>query len=337
MSTASCDHSQFVLLPHLQPRLLTTQILDALITNAGRRFQRSFADEPLLERLRVAATSPTTDPDVRARLKELFASWAREYKDQPGLQGIAVLHKQFPQRRKAVAKATSTTAVSPTHAVLPHLTSGASSSSASSSHPTPAAAASSESSWRSHRKSKSKSSKSTFNLEKEKPALNQCLASSSVASTNLMNSLKLINRERERPSEKSQTVERFETCKTLRRELQRYIQHIESEQWLGSLIHAHEEITTAMALYEEFDKPIDEDSDSEDEDWDVVNRVDDLRVSDEDAGSPSLPPRPTKGKGQEWDEEDEEDDPNDPFGNQYEVVESEETQDKPDARPGMTW
>jgi hypothetical protein len=76
---------------HRQLRALT--ILDGLIQNAGARFQRAFADEMLLERLRICGTSDLTDPLVRDKCKELFRSWAAEYKNVRGLEQIASLYK----------------------------------------------------------------------------------------------------------------------------------------------------------------------------------------------------------------------------------------------------
>jgi hypothetical protein len=76
---------------HRQIRALT--ILDGLIQNAGARFQRTFADEMLLERLRICGTSDLTDPLVRDKCKELFRSWAAEYKNVRGLEQIASLYK----------------------------------------------------------------------------------------------------------------------------------------------------------------------------------------------------------------------------------------------------
>ena len=117
-----------------------------------------------------------------------------------------------------------------------------------------------------------------FNLEMEKPQLLQIIASSSVASTNLLNTLKHINRERERVSENQEALNRFETCKLLRRQILRYIQHIESEQWLGSLIHANDELVNALMSFEVLDKSVDDDSDSEEEmggedKWDEDNEA----------------------------------------------------------------
>lgn len=76
-------------------------------------------------------------------------------------------------------------------------------------------------------KSKKSSSKSKkhrpFNLEAEKDQMTRTIAEASIASTNLMNTLQSINREKERISENSTAVERFEKCKMLRRNILRYV------------------------------------------------------------------------------------------------------------------
>lgn len=73
---------------HRQLRALT--LLDGLISNAGPRFQRTFVDEPLLERLRVCGTSNLSDPAVKKKCRELFISWS-QYSKTPGLERIARL------------------------------------------------------------------------------------------------------------------------------------------------------------------------------------------------------------------------------------------------------
>ncbi len=62
-----------------------------------------------------------------------------------------------------------------------------------------------------------------FNLEAEKEQLKTTIAESSMAATDLLNALQSINRERERISENRVTVQRFETCKLLRRKILRYV------------------------------------------------------------------------------------------------------------------
>ena len=76
---------------HRQLRALA--LLDGLIQNAGSRFQRTFADEMLLERLRVCGTADLSDPLVKDKCKVLFRQWASEYKNVRGLEQIAALYK----------------------------------------------------------------------------------------------------------------------------------------------------------------------------------------------------------------------------------------------------
>jgi hypothetical protein len=104
-----------------------------------------------------------------------------------------------------------------------------------------------------------------FNLEAEKEQMKSHIADALIASTNLANVLQSINRETERISENQIAVHRFEMCKQLRRKILRYIHHVESEQYLGSLLHANDELVTALMTFEQLDRSIDADSDSDDE------------------------------------------------------------------------
>ncbi|KAI0849758.1 hypothetical protein F5Y00DRAFT_49838 [Daldinia vernicosa] len=284
---------------HRQLRALV--LLDGLIQNAGPRFQRTFIDEPLLERLRVCGTSDLSDPDVKKKCSELFRGWATEYKNTPGLERIAMLYKELPRRKQVVTQAKSKvlreteqdpfrdsedeaeqTPASPTSP------SQASSSRQPVAFPQPTQTVQSFSHVKSSSgsgsgsffssstkdkdkdkkkkdKEKSKGKHKPFNLEAEKDAMKVAIAESSLAATNLTNALQSINRERERISENPSAVQRFETCKKLRRKILRYIHHVEDEQWLGGLLHANDELVVALMTYEQLDRSIDADSDSEDE------------------------------------------------------------------------
>ncbi|KAL8877429.1 MAG: hypothetical protein Q9198_004556 [Flavoplaca austrocitrina] len=349
---------------HKQLRALT--ILDGLIENAGPRFQRAFADEPLLERLRVAATDSLSDPEVKKKCSVLFRQWAASYSQTPGMERIANLHKQLPQRKKAPRQESSrvlkesepgenedplghSVSVSGGGGPMQNLrtpsTSAAITASSSNGRPslTPYGQAS-----KSHKKSKAHKA---FNLEKEKPQMLQTIASSSVASTNLMNSLKLINRESKRVSEDPETVNRFETCKLLRRQVLRYIQYVESEQWLGSLIHANETLVEALMAFEVLDKNLEDDSDSDAEsevnEWDS----DEAEAAKKKKGKslqqgfaglslgqnmPGPPSVMVNGKdrrvnSESEDEEEVSGDEDNPFGDINAVSTPKEE------RPGMTW
>ncbi|GAW14242.1 hypothetical protein ANO14919_036410 [Xylariales sp. No.14919] len=277
---------------HRQIRALV--LLDGLIQNAGPRFQRTFIDEPLLERLRVCGTSDLSDPDVRKKCSELFRSWAVEYKNTPGLERVARLYKELPRRKQVVTQDKSKVlreteqdpfrdsedeAEQPKSSPPPQ-TSHASSSRPPVPYPQPAQTIQSYSHTRSSsgsgsffsgsskdkkKKDKNKKKPKPFKLEAEKESMKAAIAESSIAATNLNNALQSINREKERISENSVAVGRFEICKRLRRKILRYIQYVEDEQWLGGLLHANDELVVALMTFEQLDRSIDADSDSEDE------------------------------------------------------------------------
>lgn len=237
---------------HRQLRALA--ILDGLMQNAGSRFQKTFTDEALLERLRVLATDPVTDPEVKARCQTLFGQWAMAYRDTPGMSRVVSLYNELPQRKKPRPQQQSTALKesepepareSRRPSLRDQLSAGAGATSSR------------------HKKDRWRGK--PFNPDKEKPQLLQALASSSIASTNLMNALKRVNRETHRVSEDRDVIENFETCKTLRRQILRYIQHVESEEWLGGLIHANEELVSALMAFEVLDKSVEHDSDSDED------------------------------------------------------------------------
>ncbi|KAF2649015.1 hypothetical protein K491DRAFT_698472 [Lophiostoma macrostomum CBS 122681] len=261
---------------HRQLRALI--ILDGLLQNAGSRFQRSFADEPLLERLRLLAKDDMVDAEVRQKVNVLFRQWAVAYKGTPGLERIATLYKQLPNTRRPQphqsrvvrendAEAARENDNSPPHspvaarrspppAQFPQASSSTGRTVALGAAPLP-----SSSIFKRDKKTKNK----PFNLEKEKHTLLETIASASVASTNLANALQLINREQQRVSENPEVMSRFEQTKRIRRQILRYIQLVESDQYLGSLLSANDELVKALMNFEIMDKSIDDDSDSETE------------------------------------------------------------------------
>ncbi|KAK3384229.1 hypothetical protein B0T24DRAFT_646238 [Lasiosphaeria ovina] len=274
---------------HRQLRALT--LLDGLIQNAGPRFQRTFADEPLLERLRFCATADLSDPDVKKKCAVLFRSWAAEYKSTRGMERVASLYKELPRRKHAVtqerSKVLKETANPFGDDEDEEERNPAGPSQPSPAQPSPASRRMASVSGApffgpqvtgqvesfSHvgkdKKKKEKDKKNKkhkpFNLEAEKEQMKAHIAEASIAATNLTNTLQTINREKERISENQLALERFETCKQLRRKILRYIHHVDSEQWLGGLLHANDELVTALMTFEQLDRSIDADSDSDDD------------------------------------------------------------------------
>ncbi|UPX20360.1 uncharacterized protein EKO05_0010594 [Ascochyta rabiei] len=288
---------------HRQIRALV--ILDALIQNAGSRFQKAFADEPLLERLRILARDEAVDVDVRKRVNVLFRQWAVAYKGTPGLERIAALHKELPRksrpqpqqsriiREQDAEAAREREEHSPQPAPQPRRPDPPHTSSSSS---RPVALGSTTSSGGSSLFSRSKKDKKTpkgqkFNLEREKGQMLETMASANVASANLLNGLQLINREQQRVSENPEVMRRFETCKQLRRQILRYIHLVESEQYIGGLLNANDELVKGLMAFEIMDKSIDDDDSDSEEESDITQaKLASLEMQEE--APPAKPPRP---------------------------------------------
>lgn len=283
---------------HRQLRALV--LLDGLIQNAGPRFQRTFADEPLLERLRVCGTSDLSDPDVKKKCSDLYRSWARQYKNTPGLDRVARLYNELPKRKQVVTQDRSKVIRETENPFgddehdhdqrqQQSLPSSSRAPPALSTPPATSQITSFSSVTKPSKNKEKKSSRSAkhrpFDLDAEKDQMKVTIAESSIAATNLSNALQSINREKERISENALAVAHFETCKQLRRKILRYvsrlslssssrhvqlrtclqIHHVESELWLGSLLHANDELVMALMTFEQLDRSIDADSDSDDE------------------------------------------------------------------------
>jgi hypothetical protein len=165
-----------------------------------------------------------------------------------------------------------------------------------------------------NKKDKKKTKGQPFNLEREKGQMLETMASANVASTNLLNGLQLINREQERVSDNPEVMRRFETCKQLRRQILRYIHLVESEQYIGGLLNANDELVKGLMAFEIMDKSIDDDSDSDNEEGNVSAAMASMNMNE---SAPPKPPRPTSipmpPQRVEPDSEPEEDE-DDPFG-----------------------
>jgi LAS seventeen-binding protein 5 len=337
--------------------------------NAGSRFQRTFADEPLLERLRILARDDMVDSEVRQKCNLLFRQWAAAYKSTPGLERIAQLHKQLPKSQKRIqphqsrvvrendAEASRDESLeqdspfgdssSGRRPSVPPTTSSSSSSRPISLASTRDAPLPSSSLFKRDKKGKLK----PFNLEKEKQKMLEAIASATVASNNLANALKLVNRERELVSQNPEVIKRFEACKSIRRQILRYIQLVESEQYIGSLLNANDVLVDALISFEIMDKSIEDDSDSDTEAYgayeahkaefqrrvggqqETEEALAGLKLSEQPA-APAKPPRPMSipmPPKNVQDELEPADDADDPFGDQYAAKTPHQEKD------GLTW
>jgi LAS seventeen-binding protein 5 len=80
-------------------------ILAALVDNGGPRFQKTFADGPLIERIKLLAGDPLTDEKVKKRLMNMLAGWWRVYEKEgnKNLEKVAHLWKDCGGGTKRVS------------------------------------------------------------------------------------------------------------------------------------------------------------------------------------------------------------------------------------------
>lgn len=145
----------------------------------------------------------------------------------------------------------------------------------------------------------------------------ETMAEANVASANLLNGLQLINREQQRVSENAEVMRRFETCKQLRRQILRYIHLVESEQYIGGLLNANDELVKGLMAFEIMDKSIDDDSDSDNESGNVSAAESAMAHMSVNESAPPKPPRPVSipmPKARVEPESEPEEDEDDPFG-----------------------
>ena len=104
-----------------------------------------------------------------------------------------------------------------------------------------------------------------FDFQKEKPQVMVAIANAIQAANNLVNSCRHINREHENVTESPRVQENLDKAKLARRAVVRYIQLVNDEEYVGTLLDANERVVEAIQLYDKLSKPavLDSDSDSD--------------------------------------------------------------------------
>ncbi|KAF8274106.1 hypothetical protein EI94DRAFT_1825824 [Lactarius quietus] len=234
---------------HQQYRALV--ILNALVENSGQTFQSTFADGQLTDALKNLATDPTTDPKVKKKVLGVLASWSRQFKDDRNATAIAGLYRQVksaePPRRSAVDREQQ--AEREREAEQKRVAKEAKRK------------AKDERLRLEEARRKKAASRTTntirkpFNFEQEKTQVLTAIANASSAANNLANAITLVNTE----NDSLLTNERVQECllkaKQSRKIIVRYIQSVEDEEIIGTLIETNDRIITALGSYDKLSKP----------------------------------------------------------------------------------
>jgi hypothetical protein len=278
----------------LREQLKSLELLNALVSNGGRDLTELYNDRKLLDRLRESATDPAIDVKVRKTIIIMAIFWNENFSDSKYHLGVAKLKNQLPKVTRAKKKKPSRRDFMNDEAYhsdneddgdeepeRPRRT-GTGSSRGSNT-----GAGSRSSQARSDAEANRKYNIPTINIKKEAPKIKILIAEASTASINLTNALKSLHRDQgELATDSKRATVLFDKTRIIRKKILRYLQLTDSEEFLGSLIHANEELVAALQLYTEYSSQHDSDdysSLSEDsgneEDSDVESVTDSLASS----------------------------------------------------------
>ncbi|KAJ3523810.1 hypothetical protein NM688_g8663 [Phlebia brevispora] len=276
---------------HQQYRALV--ILRALVENGGHKFQTQFADNQLTDALRMLANEPTTDPKVKKKLVHVLASWHSQFKDDPSMSSVANLYNTVKPHQSAVRAARTTADEDMYQTDAAGLGVGDTYEDRKrreererrerkEEDKRKAKEAKAEEKARlkkmeeEKRRSRGKSKRPPFNFEEEKSQILTAIASASQAANNLVNAITLVNTEHDSLQANERVQECLEKAKISRKQIVRYVQLVENEDMIGTLIDTNDRIIAALETYDTLTKP----TVSEQDVADVQNNLAAVKIQD---------------------------------------------------------
>ncbi|KAH9081669.1 hypothetical protein EDB83DRAFT_2502938 [Lactarius deliciosus] len=231
---------------HQQYRALV--ILNALVENSGQKFQSTFADGQLTDALKNLATDPTTDPKVKKKVMAVLGSWSRQFKDDRSAAAIAGLYRQVkpaePPRRSAVEREQLAEREREAEQKRKEKKETKRKAKEERLKLEEEARRKKAAPWTTPRTTNT--ARKPFDFEQEKAQVLTSIASASSAANNLANAITLVNTE----NDSLLTNERVQECllkaKQSRKTIVRYIQLVEDEEIIGTLIETNDRIITAL-------------------------------------------------------------------------------------------
>ncbi|KAG9121595.1 putative actin patch assembly and actin polymerization protein, partial [Ceratobasidium sp. 392] len=246
---------------HRQLRALT--ILKALVENCGPKFQASFANDQLTDRLKLMSQDPMTDEQVKRKLMAVLGSWHRQFKDDPKMHAVSNLYIQCGGGKRSTTSGQNPTSPRPQAETLyeQHQRRAEEEAQARAKRKAEERAAKEEEKRKQkeeklaakerERKARSQPARRPFNYEVEKPKILNTIAEGTQAATNLVNAIKRVNREQESITTNPSVQECLATAKTVRKQTIKYIQvAIQKEEIIGTLLETNERIIASIQLYD---------------------------------------------------------------------------------------
>ncbi|CDR48046.1 CYFA0S45e00166g1_1 [Cyberlindnera fabianii] len=256
-------------------------LLNGVVANGGRKLDDLYNDSRLLDRLRLMANDPQLDLNVRKKAIAYALSWNDEFEGKGReYAGVVQLKHQLPKIKRKKKKPARDDFMD--DEAYQSEDDSAPSSSTSRSHSRSTSNTTSRTTSKTAVNPNVKYRIPKIDLKKEAPKIKLLIAEASKCSTDLTNALQTVNTRRGETSEDNERATiLFDKTRAVRRKILRYLQLVESEEFLGSLIHANEELVKALQKYTELGRTAGTDSDSSEystvSDDDYEDDDDDLR------------------------------------------------------------
>ncbi|TFK56705.1 hypothetical protein OE88DRAFT_1730168 [Heliocybe sulcata] len=243
---------------HQQYRALV--ILQALVVNGGHKFQTTFADSQLTDAIKSLSSDPSTDPKVKKKLLSVLASWKNQFQGDPSMSLVANLYNQCRPRTSARVDPSSVWA-NDTESQRASLEYDKKKREEKEKKEEAKRKAKEEKEREKQkreeelRKAKMRTKRRPFDFEKEKPEILTTIASASQATSNLVNAITLVNTEHDSLQANAEVQDRVNKAKEVRKKLVRYIQLVENEELIGTLIETNDRLVGALEMYNTLSRP----------------------------------------------------------------------------------
>lgn len=259
---------------HQQYRALV--ILRALVENGGHNFQSSFADSQLTDALKMLANDGATDPKVKKKLVAVLTAWHAQFKDDPSMSLVANLYKTCgvggPRSSNRMSAGYGLDRDTEEIRRLEEREREREQERQREKEEREAEKRRKEEEKRKAKEEKERRKREEeqkrkavarggqvkrkpFDFEQEKPQILTAIAGASQASINLVNAITLVNTEHDSIQSNERVQECLGKAKLARKQIVRYIQLVENEDMIGTLIEANDRIIAAIETYDTLARP----------------------------------------------------------------------------------
>ena len=239
----------------------------------------TFADGQLTDALKHLATDSGTDPKVKKKLLSVFASWHSQFKADPSMTLVAGLYRQYrPADRRSRQQDSEVEQLFSKMGV--GVKAGVNAGMAVdhekrekelAKRRAKEAKGNAKRAEEDAKRKKTRSRRQPFDFEKvriilqistetclwkhfdgaqEKPQLLTSIANASQAANNLVNAIILVNAQTDNLLTNERVQECLDNAKLCRKSIVRYIQLVENEELIGTLIDTNERIIAALEMYD---------------------------------------------------------------------------------------